>query len=175
MKYGTLRGKPPDRRKATVMLKGRPGTGKTLISSIMTRGLACGIINSKCKTFPMNECVGAEAIIWEESSVDFQDANYWKQVLQGEGYIIDQKNKKGAYQKKWVPVVATTNERAWPANVYNVDAIALRDRCWMVELDNKWWSCKNYKLQHIDWDKVAAYIDGFCNCGNNISSSGSSH
>ena len=90
--WNCIRGKPIWKRKATILLSGKPGTGKSLLSKIMTMGMTIGYIDSFNDAFPITELEDVEVGVWEEGHLMFQHVPLFKKVLEGRDYVINKKH-----------------------------------------------------------------------------------
>ena len=132
--YDTVNGIPPTKRRATIILKGLPGTEKSLISEVLTRNQKVGIVTQSQDKFCFENCYnGGDARGF--TIVDNERVNYFKQVFEGRGYLILKKGANGKVQSLWTPVIITTNQ----ANLFtevtaNVDRDALLQRTYVVEV-----------------------------------------
>ncbi len=162
--WNTIRGIPAWKRKAAVLLKGAPGSGKTLIQTVMTQSLKVGFIDTLNLNFPLSHCRNVDVIVWEEASMSFQLADTYKKVMEGRGYLINIKGKEGVVQNEWTPIVITTNQTQFPKMIGTIDKRAIKERMYEVELGGISWLTRGgfdqvTELADISLRNVANIID----------------
>ncbi len=157
--WNTIRGRPNNFRKACVHFHGEPGTGKTLLQSILTRGLVKGYIDSSNANFPLSNIHSVDVVIFEEGNIPFQLIDVFKKVLEGTGYPINKKNEGSVIQTDWIPVVATSNREKLSSETTVEDDRALRDRITTVRLNRNWYSLKPEDLDQVDFDRACDTLD----------------
>lgn len=142
---------PLNLRKATIMLIGPAGTGKTYLSKLLTHGMNIGVVNGEGSTnFMLSDTLEKDAVIWEEAQVPFQFAQTYKCFMQGHGYSIDMKKKDFKIQTNWTPVIMTCNQIPWRTVGTGEDKRAFADRCITINVNKKWMPYDDDTMMKVD-------------------------
>lgn len=119
-------------RKRSIILYGAPGAGKTLISKILTTGHSVGVVSQSGDKFAFENCYNKDSLRWEEVKLNQSQVDYYKQVFEGQGYLIVKKSTQGNYQYKYTPVVGTSNSKVTTQIQDLTDRQAIKDRVWEI-------------------------------------------
>ena len=135
--FSTIRGIPPNRRKACVYIYGQPGTGKSLIAKILTCDLQTARVSTRDDTFKFGSVIqSTQAIIWDEALITQETSDITKQVFGGEELLIDLKAKPSQTLTGWRPIICTSNYPYWQL----IDAVteeAIGQRLYYIVLEEK--------------------------------------
>lgn len=159
--FNTIRGTPLNKRKATVLLIGTKGTGKTYLANLLLTGLKVGYITTTQVGFLAEDCHGKDVIYWDEASIPAQEAELTKGIFQGRYYQIKRKGQSAQYQSEWTPVLATANLEPWVRErLKNDDCEALNDRCWRLDISAD--TLKGIDLELVDPIETLNYLHYKC-------------
>jgi len=89
----------------------------------------------------------------------FQHVPLFKKVLEGRDYVINKKHNPCVFQYDWTPVIITTNESRFPADLSERDREAILQRCYKIACDKKWYSVADKQLELADLEDISKILD----------------
>lgn len=100
-------------KRNTILLRGPPNTGKTLVTSAIAKASPFyGMVNKNNENFPFNDCTSAMVIWWEEGDMTSKHVQDAKCLMGGTEVKIDKKSR-GQKPVPHTPLMMTTNGEPW--------------------------------------------------------------